>query len=94
LNPSLLLGRLINQTATDLGLLRRYSRCIPINKQKGKLMDLMITVVIALITAIVAIVTALISRKKWKGILLYGLAGLIVGLPIGYFLSPTIISFF
>ena len=56
-------------------------------------MDVMVTAAVALIIAITAVLIALIKKKKiWK-ILIYGFAGLIIGLIIGYILAPTILSF-
>ena len=56
-------------------------------------MDLMVTGVVAIIIAIIAALIALIKRKKIGKILIYAFSGLIIGLLVGYFLAPTIISF-
>ncbi len=61
--------------------------------QKGKIMDLIVTAGVAIIFAIIAVLIAIITRKKIKKVFIYGFSGLIIGLPIGYFLSPVIISF-
>jgi len=53
----------------------------------------MITVGVALVIAVIAALIALIKKRNiWK-ILIYGFAGLIIGLIIGYILTPTILSF-
>lgn len=56
-------------------------------------MDLIIAAAIALLLAIITALTALVRKKPKKKILLYGLAGLILGLLPGYALAPFIISF-
>ena len=50
--------------------------------------------VVAVLFALIAVVIALFNRKKIGTILIYAASGLIVGLPIGYFIAPTVISFF
>ena len=56
-------------------------------------MDVMVTVGVALVIAVIAALIALIKKRNiWK-ILIYGFAGLIIGLIIGYILTPTILSF-
>jgi NhaP-type Na+/H+ or K+/H+ antiporter len=57
-------------------------------------MDLFVTAAVAFIFIILAVLVAIVTRKKIGKILLYGIVGLIIGLPIGHFLTPTIISFF
>ena len=57
-------------------------------------MDLIVTAVIAVVFAFIALVIAFITRKKIGTMLIYAVSGLIIGLPIGYLLAPTIISFF
>ena len=57
-------------------------------------MDLMVTSIVALLIAVIAVLIALISKKKIRKILIYGISGLIIGLIIGYVLTPTIVSFF
>jgi hypothetical protein len=57
-------------------------------------MDLFVTAVVAIIITIIAVLVAIITRKKIGKIFLYGIVGLIIGLSIGYFLTPMIISFF
>ena len=54
----------------------------------------MVTAAVALIIALIAALIALIKRKKIGKIFIYALVGLIVGFPIGYFLTPAIVSFF
>ena len=56
-------------------------------------MDLIVTAGVAIIFAIIAVLIAIITRKKIKKVFIYGFSGLIIGLPIGYFLAPMIISF-
>ena len=56
-------------------------------------MDLMVTAVVAIIFAIIGVLIAIITGKKMKKVFIYGLSGLIIGLPIGYLLTPVIISF-
>ena len=57
-------------------------------------MDVMVTSIVALLIAVIAVLIALISKKKiWKT-LIYAISGLIIGLLIGYVLTPTIVSFF
>jgi hypothetical protein len=60
----------------------------------GKVMDLVVTAVVAISIAILTVLAAIITRQKIGKIVLYGLSGLIGGLLIGYLLTPTIISFF
>ena len=57
-------------------------------------MDLFVTAVVAIIIAIIAVLFAIITRKRIGRVFLYGILGLIIGLPVGYFLTPLIISFF
>ena len=57
-------------------------------------MDLIVMAVVAVLFALIAVMIALITRKKIGAILIYAGSGLVIGLPIGYFLAPTIISFF
>lgn len=57
-------------------------------------MDLIVTAVVAIVFAFIAVVIAIITRKKIGTMLIYAFSGLIIGLPTGYFLAPTIISFF
>jgi hypothetical protein len=54
----------------------------------------MVTAMVAVIFAIIAGLVALIRRKKIRRILLYGLMGLIIGLPVGHVITPFIISFY
>lgn len=61
---------------------------------KGKNMDLIVMAFVAVLLALIAVVIAMIRRKKIRTILIYAISGLIIGLPIGYFLAPTVISFF
>jgi predicted PurR-regulated permease PerM len=56
-------------------------------------MDVMVIAVVAVVIAIIAALIALIKRKKIGKILKYAISGLIIGLLVGYFLAPTIISF-
>jgi hypothetical protein len=57
-------------------------------------MDIMVTIVVASFIAIMGVLTAIVTRKTIKKIFIYAILGLIVGLPVGYFLTPVIISFF
>jgi hypothetical protein len=57
-------------------------------------MDVIVMAVVAVLFTLIAVVIAMITRKKIRKILIYAFAGLIIGLPIGYFLAPFIISFF
>ena len=57
-------------------------------------MDLFVTAIVAIIITIIAVLVAIITRRKIGKIFLYGILGLIIGLSIGYFLTPMIISFF
>ena len=57
-------------------------------------MDMMITAVVAVLATIIAIVIAVIAKKSKGKILLFAVIGLIIGIPVGYFLAPFIISFF
>ena len=57
-------------------------------------MDLIVTAIVAIIITIMAVLVAIITRQKIGKIFLYGLLGLIIGLLIGYLLTPMIISFF
>lgn len=56
-------------------------------------MDLIVTAVVAIIFAIIAVLIAIITKKKVKRVLIYGVLGLHIGLPAGYLLAPVIISF-
>lgn len=64
------------------------------NSKKGKNMDIIVTVAVAILTAIIALLIAIITKKKIKKIVIFALLGLIIGLPVGHFLTPIIISFF
>ena len=56
-------------------------------------MDLMVTSAVAFIFGIIAALIAVFKKKKiWK-VLIYGFSGLIIGVIIGYILTPTIVSF-
>ena len=57
-------------------------------------MDAMVTGVVAILIAVIAALIALIKRKKIGKIFIFAFSGLIIGLPIGYLLTPTIVSFF
>jgi hypothetical protein len=57
-------------------------------------MDLIVTVVFAALLAIVLCLIGIFTKKKIWRILIYTILGFIIGLPIGYFLTPIIISFF
>jgi len=57
-------------------------------------MDIMVTAVVAFSISIIAALIAVIKRKPLGKIVIYAVLALIVGLPIGYFLAPAIISFF
>lgn len=61
---------------------------------KWNKMDIMVTSIVAFIIGIIAALIAFIRKKTFWKILLYGISGLIIGLPIGYVLTPTIVSFF
>jgi uncharacterized MnhB-related membrane protein len=76
-----------------MGKLHIHSRT-GIQPAKEKSMDLMVTAVVGIIFAIIAVLIAIITRKKLKRVLIYGVLGLIIGLPVGYVLAPEIISFF
>ena len=57
-------------------------------------MDLMIIAVVAVLAAIISAVIAIIIKKsKWK-ILLFAVAGIIIGLPLGYLIAPFVLSFY
>lgn len=57
-------------------------------------MDLMIMAAVAALAAIISAVIAIIIKKsKWK-ILLFAVAGIIIGLPLGYLIAPFILSFY
>jgi len=62
--------------------------------KKGNPMDIMVTAVVAFSISIIAALIAVIKRKPLGKIVIYAVLALIVGLPIGYFLAPAIISFF
>jgi len=64
------------------------------NSKKGKNMDIITTVAVAILIAIMAGLTAIITKKTIKNIFIYAILGLIIGLPVGHFLTPMIISFF
>ena len=57
-------------------------------------MDIFITVIVAIVIAIVAALFAIFTKKKLKPVLLYTFWGIIIGLLIGYFLAPYILSFY
>ena len=57
-------------------------------------MDLIVMAVVAVLFALIAFVIALVTRKKIRTMLFYIVLGLIFGLPTGYFIAPTVISFF
>jgi predicted PurR-regulated permease PerM len=57
-------------------------------------MDAMVTGIAAILFAVIAAVIALIKRKKIGKIFLFAFSGLIIGLVIGYIITPTIVSFF
>jgi hypothetical protein len=57
-------------------------------------MDLIVTATVAIIFTIMAVLVAIFKRHKIGKIFLCGILGLIIGLTIGYLLTPMIISFF
>ena len=57
-------------------------------------MDWIVTAVVSIIMGIIALLIAIITRKKTGKILIYAVSGLIIGIPVGYFLAPIIIAFF
>ena len=57
-------------------------------------MDIMVTAVVAGVIAIMGVLIAIVTRKTIGKVFIYGILGLIIGLPVGYFLTPVIISFF
>jgi hypothetical protein len=63
-------------------------------RKKGKTMDIMVTAIVAVIISIIAVFIAVIKRRTIGKIFVYAAIGLIIGLPLGYFLTPIIISFF
>ena len=65
-----------------------------LNSKKGKNMDIIDTVAVAILIAIIAVLIAIITKKTIKKILIFAILGLIIGLPVGHFLTPIIISFF
>jgi len=57
-------------------------------------MDAMVIGVVAILFAVIAALIALIKKKKIGKIFIFAGAGLIIGLVIGYILTPTVVSFF
>lgn len=57
-------------------------------------MDMMIMAVVAILTSIIALLIAMITKKSKWNVLLFATIGLIIGMPLGYFLAPFVISFF
>ena len=57
-------------------------------------MDMGITAIIAVLVTIISVVIAVIAKKSIGQILIFAVIGLIIGIPVGYFLAPFIISFF
>ena len=56
-------------------------------------MDLFVTAIVGIIVAVIAVLIAVIRKKKLWKMGIYAILGLIIGLPVGYFLTPIIISF-
>ena len=65
-----------------------------LNSKKGKNMDIMVTVAVAILIAVIAVLIAIITKKTIKKVFIFAILGLIIGLPVRYFLTPIIISFF
>ncbi len=57
-------------------------------------MDIFVIVIAGLIAAIAAALVAIFKKKDIGKIFVYALLGFVIGLPIGYFLAPFIISFY
>ena len=57
-------------------------------------MDIFVTAVVAIIVAILAVLVAIFTKKKIGKIFIFAILGFVIGLPIGYFLAPFIVSFF
>ena len=57
-------------------------------------MDAMVTGVVAILIAVIAALIALIKKKKIGKIFIFAGSGLIIGLLIGYIITPTVVSFF
>jgi hypothetical protein len=53
----------------------------------------MIAAAVAVLAAIFSILTAVFTKKRKKQVLVYGVAGLIIGMLIGYLAAPLVISF-
>jgi flagellar basal body-associated protein FliL len=64
------------------------------NSKKGKNMDIIVTVAVAILIAIISVLFPIFTKKTIKKIFIFAILGLIIGLPVGYFLTPIIISFF
>ena len=65
-----------------------------VNEEMRKNMDWIVTAAVSIIMGIIALLFAIITRKKIGKIVIYAVSGLIIGIPVGYFLAPVIISFF
>ena len=53
----------------------------------------MVKASVAILIGVITALIALIKRKRIGKIFIYAISGLIIGLPIGYFLTPIIVSF-
>lgn len=57
-------------------------------------MDVFVIIIGGIVAAMVAALVAIFKKKGiWK-IFVYALLGFVIGLPIGYWLAPFIISFY
>ena len=63
-------------------------------QQKGGKMDIFVTAIVAAVVVFIAVLIAIITRKRIGKIFVYAILGLFIGLPLGYILTPIIISFF
>ena len=57
-------------------------------------MDIFVTAIVAIIFGVIAVLIAIFTKKRIGKILIYALFGLLIGLPVGYFIAPFVISFY
>jgi hypothetical protein len=66
----------------------------PLCCKKEEKMDILFTGLFAVFLACISLLIGIVAKKPIRKILIYVFLGFIIGLFLGYFLAPVIISFY